>query len=109
MIICFRIALKETGIFESLASCFAFGRSASLNMTALLSGLISHSLSDAKLAEYRIENLFHIHDADDFADCAQCLVQIDRNVTLRIIPRPSSCGRDRSIPEHGEDNRDVEY
>jgi hypothetical protein len=25
------------------------------------------SLSDAKLAEHRVENLFHIHDANDLA------------------------------------------
>jgi len=38
------------------------------------------SFSDAKLAEYRIENLFHIHDANDLADCAQRLIKINRNV-----------------------------
>ena len=67
-------------MFESLASCFAFRCSASLNMTALLCGLIATSLSDAKLAEYRIENLFHIHDTNDFADCAQRLIKINCNV-----------------------------
>jgi hypothetical protein len=49
-------------------------------MTALLSGLIAASLSNAKLAEHRIENLFHIHDANDFADSAQRLIEINRNV-----------------------------
>ena len=38
------------------------------------------SLSDAKLTEHRIENLFHIHDANDFADCAQRLIKINRHV-----------------------------
>jgi hypothetical protein len=38
------------------------------------------SLSDAKLAEHRIENLFHVYDANDFADCAQRLVKVNRNV-----------------------------
>ena len=88
-------------MFESLASCFAaykpafgwwkscrlrgfaFRCSASLNMTALFSGIIAASLSDAKLTEHRIENLFHIHDADDLADCAQRLIKINRNVLAR--------------------------
>lgn len=38
------------------------------------------SFADTKLAEHRIENLLHIHDADDFADCAQRLIEINRNV-----------------------------
>jgi len=38
------------------------------------------SLSDAKLAEHRIENLFHIYDANDFADCAQRLIKINRYI-----------------------------
>ena len=67
-------------MLESPASCFAFRYGASLNMTAVFSGLIAASLADAKLAEYRIENLFHIHDANDLADCAQRLIKINRNV-----------------------------
>jgi hypothetical protein len=49
-------------------------------MTALFSGIITASLSNAKLAEDGVENLFHIHDANDFADCAQRLIKINRNV-----------------------------
>jgi hypothetical protein len=49
-------------------------------MTALLSGLIALSFSDAKLAEHRIENLFHIHDANDLANCAERLIKINRDV-----------------------------
>ena len=41
------------------------------------------SLADTKLAEHRIENLFHIHDANDFADCSQRLIKINRNVLAR--------------------------
>ena len=67
-------------MLESLASCFAFRCSASLNMTVLLSGLIAASLADAKLTENRVEDLFHIHNADDFADCAKRLIKINRNV-----------------------------
>ena len=40
----------------------------------------AQSLADAKLAEHRVENLFHIHDANDLADCAQRLIKINRNV-----------------------------
>jgi hypothetical protein len=40
----------------------------------------AQSLSNAKLAEDGVENLFHIHDANDFADCAQRLIKINRNV-----------------------------
>ena len=67
-------------MFESLASCFAFRCSASLNMTALLCGLIATSLSDAKLAEHRIKNLFHIYHANHFAHRAQRFIEINRNV-----------------------------
>ena len=70
-------------MLESPASCFAFRYGASLNMTAPLSGLIAASFSDAKLAEHRIENLFHVHDANDFTDCAQRLVEVNRNVLAR--------------------------
>jgi hypothetical protein len=49
-------------------------------MTALFSGIIAASLSNAKLAEDGVENLFHIHDANDFADCSQRLIKINRNV-----------------------------
>jgi len=49
-------------------------------MTALLSGLIAASLSNAKLAKHRVENLFHIYDANDFADRAQRLIKINCNV-----------------------------
>ena len=35
-----------------------------------VAGLIAASLADAKLTKHRVENLFHIHDANDFADCA---------------------------------------
>jgi hypothetical protein len=28
------------------------------------------SFSDAKLAEHRVENLFHIDNANDFTDCS---------------------------------------
>jgi len=53
-----------------------------------------HLFSYAKLAEDRIENLLHIHDADDFADCAQRLIEINRNV----FPRQSFAeGRPRPI------------
>jgi hypothetical protein len=38
------------------------------------------SLPNAKLAEDRIENLVHIHDTNDFADGAQRLIEINRNV-----------------------------
>ena len=38
------------------------------------------SLADAKLTKHRVENLFHIHHANDFADCAQRLIKINRNV-----------------------------
>ena len=49
-------------------------------MTVLLSRLIAASLADTKLTENRVENLFHIHDANDFADRAQRLIKINRNV-----------------------------
>jgi hypothetical protein len=49
-------------------------------MTALFSGIIAASLADAKLTKNGVENLFHIHDANDFADCAQRLIKINRNV-----------------------------
>ena len=39
-----------------------------------------HLFSYAKLAEDRIENLVHIHDTNDFADGAQRLIEINRNV-----------------------------
>ena len=38
------------------------------------------SLADAKLTKNGVENLFHIHHANDFADCAQRLIKINRNV-----------------------------
>jgi hypothetical protein len=38
------------------------------------------SLADAKLTENGVENLFHIHDANDFTDCAQRLIKVNRNV-----------------------------
>ena len=69
----------------------------------------AQSLADAKLAEHRVENLFHIHDANDLADCAQRLIKINRNVPRRIIPRSARCGHDRMIPRRGGDNRDDEY
>ena len=65
---------------ESLAACFAFRCSASLNMTALFSEIIEASLTDAKLTEHGIENLFHINDANDFANRAERLIEINRNV-----------------------------
>ena len=40
----------------------------------------ARSLADAKLAEHGVENLFHINDANDFADCAERLIKINRNV-----------------------------
>jgi hypothetical protein len=52
-------------------------------MTALLSGLIPASFADAKLAEHRFENLFHIDYANYFPHRAQSLVKINRNVLLR--------------------------
>ena len=61
-------------------------------MTALFSGIIAASLSDTKLAEHRIENLFHIHDANDFADCAQRLIKINRNVFARHSLAERSAG-----------------
>jgi len=67
-------------MLESPASCFAFRYGASLNMTAVFSGLIAASLADAKLTENGVENLFYIHHANDFADCAQHLIKINRNV-----------------------------
>jgi len=40
----------------------------------------AQSLADAKLTENGVENLFHIYDANDFADCSQRLIKINRNV-----------------------------
>ena len=39
-----------------------------------------HLFSYAKLAEDRIENLLHIYYANNFADGAQRLIEINRNV-----------------------------
>ena len=50
------------------------------SLFAATDSAVFHSLADAKLAENRVENLFHIHDANDFADCAQRLIKINRNV-----------------------------
>ena len=43
----------------------------------------TRSLTDTKLAKNRIENLFHIRDANDFADCAQCLIEVNSYVFHR--------------------------
>jgi hypothetical protein len=43
----------------------------------------AQSLPDAELTEDRIENLFHIDDSNNFADCAQRLIKINRNVLAR--------------------------
>src|SRR6266436_7955643 len=73
---------------ESLAICGSDGHGkrsrcfTSLNLTARLSGLIPASFADAKLAEHGIENLFHIDYANDFAESAQGLIQVNRNVLL---------------------------
>ena len=40
----------------------------------------AQSFADAKLTKHRIENLFHIHDADDLANCAQRLIKINRGI-----------------------------
>jgi hypothetical protein len=41
------------------------------------------SFPDAKLAEHRVENLFHIDKANDFADCAQRFIKINRGIFRR--------------------------
>jgi len=69
------LAIFFVNFHEEKSRCFA-----SLNMTTLLAGLIAASFSDAKLAEHRIKNLFHVHDANDFADGAQGLIEINRHV-----------------------------
>src|SRR6266480_4520413 len=66
----------------------------SLNMTARLSGLIPASFADTKLAEHGVENLFHVDCANNFADSAQCLVQVNGNVLRR---QSFAHGRARAI------------
>ena len=40
----------------------------------------AQSLANAKLTEHGVENLFYIHDADNFADCAESLIEINCDV-----------------------------
>ncbi len=41
------------------------------------------SFPDTKLAEHRVENLFHINSANNFSDCVQCFIKMYRSVFLR--------------------------
>src|SRR5262249_3304076 len=54
----------------------------------------SQSLADTKLAEHGVENLFHVDYANDFAESAQRLIQVNRNVLRR---QSFAHGRARAI------------
>jgi hypothetical protein len=41
------------------------------------------SFPNAKLAEDRVENLFHIDNANHFADCSQCFMKVNCRVFRR--------------------------
>ena len=45
--------------------------------------LPSLSFPNAKLAEDRVENLFHIDNANHFADCSQCFMKVNCRVFRR--------------------------
>src|SRR5581483_2912930 len=48
--------------------------------------LYRRSFPDAKLTEHRVENFFHINRANNFANCAQCFVEMNGSVFRRQSP-----------------------